>query len=409
MKQILSILLIGAFFVAGAQDNVIIRGYIFDKENNQPLSLAAVQILNSQLGALSEDNGFFELAVPKVNLKDSLKASFIGYLPEELYIKNYKQGDTLRISLGTSIATKQEAVITAVSARGVLLHAIDSLKRNLFRDSLIASGLYRQYHKENGKYVRLLEADASVAFNAKSTYQYAFHELVQINKQRRSESYETNGDVHGDHFVDLLKENPFSYNKSTMLNARNIDFFAPKFESEDSVQYVVKTQYKETSSAKLENARIWVQKGTYAITRIEVDKYPNPYYVKGRYAIDSRWQLQNEKDVIQLEKYKGKYVVSSIERVYNHHVLNTKTGQVDYIVEESFNLYFNRYESEHVGEKIRDGKYSEFTSLYSSNYNYDEGFWKSYAPLKDHPLLPQIKTDLDHAKPLDEQFKEAGK
>ncbi len=76
-----------------------------------------------------------------------------------------------------------------------------------------------------------------------------------------AKTYETNGDVHGDHFVDLLKENPFSYNKSTMLNARNIDFFAPKFESEDSSQYVVKTQYKESSSAKLENARIWVQKG----------------------------------------------------------------------------------------------------------------------------------------------------
>ncbi len=151
------------------------------------------------------------------------------------------------------------------------------------------------------------------------------------------------------------------------------------------------------------------KKGNYAITRIEVDKYPNPYYVKSRYAIDSRWQLQNEKDVIQLTAYKGKYVVSSIERVYNHHVLNTQTGQVDYIVEESFNLYFNRYDSEHVGEKIKAGKYSEFTSLYSSNYNYDEGFWKNYSLFKEHPLLPQIKTDLEHAKPLDEQFKEAGK
>jgi CarboxypepD_reg-like domain len=409
MKRILPLLLLASFFGAFAQDNIVIRGYIFDKDNNQPLSLAAVQILNTQLGALSEDNGFFELAVPKVNLKDSLKASFIGYLPEEINIQNYRQGDTLRIKLGTSIATKQEAVVTAVSARGVLLHAIDSLKRNLFRDSLIASGLYRQYHKENGKYVRLIEADASVAFNVKSPYQYAFHELVQINQQRRSENYETNGDVHGDHFVDLLKENPFSYNKATMLNARNIDFFAPKFESEDSDQYVVKTQYKETSSAKLENARIWVKKGSYAITRIEVDKYPNPYYVKSRYAIDSRWQLQNEKDVIQLTTYKGKYVVSSIERVYNHHVLNTQTGQVDYIVEESFNLYFNRYDSGNVGEKIKAGKYSEFTSLYSSNYNYDEGFWKNYTALKEHPALPQIKTDLEHSKPLEQQFKEAGK
>lgn len=387
----------------------MIRGYVYDKDANTPLSLAAVQILNTQLGGLSGDDGYFEFPVPKVNLSDSLRASFIGYAPQELYIKNYKQSDTLRIYLSANIATKQEAVVTAVSARGVLLHAIDSLKRNLFHDSLIATGFYRQYHKENGKYVRLIEADASVAFNVKDPFKYSFHELIQINEQRRSENYETNGDVHGDHFVDLLKENPFSYNKSTMLNARNVDFFAPKFESEDSDHYIVKTQYKESSSAKLENARIWVQKGTYAITRIEVDKYPNPYYVKSKYALDSRWQLQKETDVVQLGIYKGKYVVSSLERVYVHHVLNKQTGQVDYIVEESFSLYFSHYDSQNIGERIRTGKYSEFTSLYTSNYNYDEAFWKNYPPEKDHPLDAQIKKDLEHAKSLDEQFKDSGK
>lgn len=408
MRKLLSLLLITTCVFVNAQ-NVAVRGFVIGGDNKQPLSLCAVQVKNSQLGALTDDNGFFELPLPVANLSDSVKVSFIGYLAKTISIAGYKQGDTLRITLETAYETKAEAVIIAENAKGVLLKAINNLRKNLFRDSIIQTGFYRQFHKENGKYVRLMEADISVALNCRDPYTYSFHELVQVNKQRRAENYETNGDNHGDHLVDLLKENPFSYNKSTFLNAKNLDFFAPKFEHEDSAGYIIKTQYKESSSAKLERARIWVEKGTYAITRVEVEKFPNPYYVKSRYAFDSRWQLVNEKDVVQLTKYKDKYVVSSMERVYNHHVLNRQTGNVDYVVEESFDLYFYQYDDANVTAKIKGGKYSDFTSLYTSNYAYNDNFWDNYAQLKEHPLLPQIKTDLEHAKPLDQQFKEMGK
>src|ERR1700726_1721646 len=107
IKKIIPFPLLLIILFASAQDNVALRGYVYDKDNNQPLSLAAIQVKNSQLGALTEDNGFFELPLPKVNLKDSIKISFIGYLPKTILVAGYKQGDTLKIYLQTSIATKQ--------------------------------------------------------------------------------------------------------------------------------------------------------------------------------------------------------------------------------------------------------------------------------------------------------------
>ncbi|HLP20232.1 MAG TPA: carboxypeptidase-like regulatory domain-containing protein, partial [Chitinophagales bacterium] len=338
MKNILLVLMVLGTFVATAQENIYLRGFTYDKDaGNVPLGSAAIQIKNTQLGGLSEDNGYFEIPIPKVNLKDSVKVSFVGYQTQTISVANYKEGDTLRIYVASAIETKQEAVITSYNARGVLLKAIDNLRKNLYVDSIIQTGFYRQYHKENGKYVRLLEADVSIAFNVKSIYKYSFHELMQVNKQRRSENYERNVDAmnHGDHLADLLKENPFSYNKGTFMNPKMIDFFAPKFESEDSVQYVIKTQYKESSSAKLEQARVWVEKETFAILRIEVQKFPNPYYTKSRYANTSIWQLVNETDIIELEKVNGKLFVSALSRTYNHHVVNPRTGSVDFIVEET--------------------------------------------------------------------------
>jgi hypothetical protein len=393
-----------------AQENILLKGYVYDKDaSNAPLGMAAVQIRNTQLGGLTDDNGYFEVPIPKVNLKDSLKISYVGYQPQWVSIAAYQASDTLRLYVTSSAETKAEVVIVAENAKGVLLKAIQNMRKNLLYDSLIATGFYRQYHKENGKCVRLIEADVSVAFNIKSPYKYAFHESVAVNHQRRSQNFESNGDVHGDHLVDLLKENPYSYNKNNFLDARQLDSYSPKFAGEDSAQYIISLRYKETSSAKLVQAKVWVQKGTYAMTRMEVEKFPNPYYIKSRYANDSRWKLVNEKDVVETAKVNNKYVVSSIVRSYNHHVLNKQTGNVDFIVEESFELYFDEFNAESVGEELAKRDFTASTNLYTSTYKYNPKFWDDYDLQDGYPLHADIKKDLETAKPLTEQFKESGK
>jgi len=411
MKKCLILFFVTTVFApTRAQENIYLRGFVYDKDaSNAPLSMAAIQLKNTQLGGLADDNGYFEIPIPKMNLKDSLKVSYVGYSPQSLSIIHYKEGDTLRVYISSSAETKQDVVIVAENAKGVLLKAIQNMRKNLLYDSLIATGFYRQYHKENGKYVRLIEAYVSAAFNCKSPYKYSFHESVQVNQQRRSNSFETNGDEHGDHLVDLLKENPYSYNRNNFLDAKKLDSYAPKFYSEDSVVYVISLRYKESSSVKLVQAKVWVQKETYAITRMEVEKFPNPYYVKSRYANDSRWQLVNEKDVIETAKVNSKYVVSSIERSYNHHVLNRKTGNVDFIVEEGFELYFDDFNAENVTEDLVKGNFSAATNLYTSTYKYNSKFWNEYDLLDEYPLKQEIKKDLEQGKQLEEQFKENGK
>lgn len=404
MRLILSFFLLTTVFFISAQSNVLIKGYVVDKETKQALSFAAVQVKNSQLGSLSGEDGYFELPVPTRVLSDSLKISFIGYQPTIMNISGYSSKDTLRILLDVEITAKAEVPIVAYSAKRVLLLAIENLKKNLYTDSIIETGLYRQYHKENGGYVRLIEADISVAFNTKNPFLYAQHEQVRVNNDRRSENYETNGDVHGDHLVDLLRENPFSYNKSTLLNPKNVDLFAPKFESEDSAQYVLRTQYKESSSEKIEQARIWVEKETFAILRIEIEKFPNPLFNYSKYRMNSRWKLVNEKVVIDLEKIDGKFFVSSLQRVYNHHVLNRITQQVDFIVEETFELYFSEYQTKNIWMKMYGSNFSNMTSLYTSKHPYDERFWNSYKLLEEYPTPSAVKSDLQHAERLEDQF-----
>ncbi|MCS6935742.1 MAG: carboxypeptidase-like regulatory domain-containing protein [Chitinophagales bacterium] len=391
-----------------AQENILLRGFVYDKDaRNAPLGMAAVQIKNTQLGGLTDDDGYFEIPIPKLNLKDSLKVSYVGYTPVTLSIANYKPGDTLRVYLGASFETKEEVVVVAMNAKSVLIKAIDNMRKNFLFDSLISTGFYRQYHKENGRYVRLIEADVSVAFHCKSPYRYSFHELIRVNKLRRSLNYETNGDEHGDHLVDLLKENPYSYNRNNFLDKKKLDFYAPKFIAENDKEYVISVQYKDNNQRKLEQARMWVSKDEYAITQIEIEKYPNPDYVPGKYENETRWKLVNEKNVIHTERVNGKYVVSSIERIYNHHVLNRQTGSVDYVVEETFELHFYDYQTKNVGASL--GRFGAFSDLYTTKYGYNPKFWDSYEPLEDNPTPAQVVADLNEKRKIEEQFGEAGK
>lgn len=94
MRKLLSALFVLVSLVSGAQ-NVAIIGYVYGNDTKQPLSLCAVQVKNSQLGALTEDNGFFDLPIPTSNLTDSLKISFIGYLPKAISVAGYKHTDII--------------------------------------------------------------------------------------------------------------------------------------------------------------------------------------------------------------------------------------------------------------------------------------------------------------------------
>ena len=178
MNKLLAAILFFTVSAAAAQDNILFKAYVFDNDTKQPLELAAAHIKGTQLGGVTDNYGYVEVPMPKVNLKDSILFTYIGYEPSGILVPGYDSKDTVRIYLSSGSVVTKEAVITALNAKGVLIKAIDNMKANLLTDSMIATGFYRQYHEENGKYVRLIEADVSVAFNTKSIYQNKYNTKI---------------------------------------------------------------------------------------------------------------------------------------------------------------------------------------------------------------------------------------
>ena len=77
MKQAFLLLaLLVCSFLAFSQG--VIRGKITNPVNNQPVAFANVLVLNTELGAISDENGFYEITDVPPGLYN-LRASFVGF------------------------------------------------------------------------------------------------------------------------------------------------------------------------------------------------------------------------------------------------------------------------------------------------------------------------------------------
>jgi predicted permease len=76
MKRISLILILINFFSVSYSQTI--RGTILDKTNNNSITFASVYINGSYIGTNSDQNGFFELDLPKLNSLP-LTISALGY------------------------------------------------------------------------------------------------------------------------------------------------------------------------------------------------------------------------------------------------------------------------------------------------------------------------------------------
>ncbi len=100
------ILLLFAFSTAIAQDKALVFGKITD-ENGMAMPLTNISILENEFGAISDDNGNFQLEIPVDKLL-TLQFSFIGYQSEIVKIQ-LKSGQKRSLNITLFQASKQLA------------------------------------------------------------------------------------------------------------------------------------------------------------------------------------------------------------------------------------------------------------------------------------------------------------
>src|SRR5690554_4268972 len=101
-------------FASYAQESTTIKGFVYDAQNNAPLTYATVLLQNTEFGAETDDNGYFEIECTEGAY--TLEASYFGY---QTFVMPCETSDSqqLTINLTAEESDLDEVVIMVDNRR----------------------------------------------------------------------------------------------------------------------------------------------------------------------------------------------------------------------------------------------------------------------------------------------------
>jgi hypothetical protein len=146
-----------------AQDHFTISGRVVNSQTGKPVEFATVCVLNQSVGVITNDMGEFTFKLPLKYQGGDLCVSSIGF-------KNYTRriqeiigySTSCRIELTPNVYKLKEIAVLAKRKRmapeQIVEKAIDAIPDNYSNQSFLLKGYYRDYLKNQGEYINLLEA-----------------------------------------------------------------------------------------------------------------------------------------------------------------------------------------------------------------------------------------------------------
>ena len=129
-KKILLILFIGISYLGFSQTNTKLKGQIVNAEDNKALSAAHILNLNSVIGTITNEKGFFEIST-KAN--DTILVSYLGFQSIKLKVTNdLLKGNELVIALIEKANEIKEVVIRSTKLIGVLEVDVKQVPKDSF-------------------------------------------------------------------------------------------------------------------------------------------------------------------------------------------------------------------------------------------------------------------------------------
>jgi hypothetical protein len=129
-RKFLLLLFLGVTLIGYSQTNSKLKGQIVNAQNNKALSAAHVLNLNSVLGTITNEKGFFEITT-KAN--DTILVSYLGYQSIKLKVTNdLLKGNELIISLHEKANEIKEVVINSTKLIGVLEVDVKQVPKDKF-------------------------------------------------------------------------------------------------------------------------------------------------------------------------------------------------------------------------------------------------------------------------------------
>jgi|APTNR8051073442_1049403.scaffolds.fasta_scaffold04971_7 hypothetical protein len=145
----------------------VISGQILDDKSTQPLPYANVKIKSKLRGTVSNLDGQFTLNILEEDIRDTIVISYIGYYTISIAIQDaFTAQPNFTVRLKESLVTLKEVTVKPLqyldNPSKIVSQAITKIPKNCYPDEFIIRGFFRQIHREDDTYKRLIEAAITI-------------------------------------------------------------------------------------------------------------------------------------------------------------------------------------------------------------------------------------------------------
>lgn len=274
--RLLVLSFVGIPWWLNAQNYTTILGRVIDASNHHPVAAASVQVQGTPIGIVTNGDGQFLLKIPDELQQDSVRFSYVGFIPVSIGIRELVARSPKNIiRLHPAIYNLNDITILSGNAYDLVQSAFANTVKNYGKKPVQMTGFYREFIKKGNRYIAISEAVLNLV---KASYSSFASDQAAILKGRGIVDHSQidtlfmkfQGGITSALTLDVMK-NPFI--GGTPLNEigayYTFTYGMPEM-IDNRLNYVVDfDQRPETRGEIMFRGKIYIDAKTEAVTRME--------------------------------------------------------------------------------------------------------------------------------------------
>lgn len=255
----------------------MVSGVVYDADSGEALHNVAVAVLGTNIGTVTNADGFFTLKVTADELQQGLKLTHVGYANKLLSAAEIVQHDgALRIRMKQLSLMMHEVTIYGGTARELVEAAIRSIETNYAPNESLFEAFHRETVQKRRSYIAVSEAVMDV-YKTGYENRTTWRDKVRLRRGRRLVNHQASdtlavkisGGPSLTLYMDLVK------NGDELLNEKVLDKYKFTLQApvilDNRPQHVIAIEPQVETSYALFYGRIFIDQARLSFTRIELD------------------------------------------------------------------------------------------------------------------------------------------
>lgn len=373
---------------------ILVEGTIHDRLNEDIIPFASVNVLNTSIGTITNQNGAFRLKLQDSLRNETIHISHVGYQPIDLQI-DLLNGRNSQIYLDPRIVSIQEIVISMDNPINIVTKMLQQIKNNYSEQPSYLTSFYREGIDHKKKFVSLSEAVFKIYkteySHSSSADQVKLLKMRKITNEAEKDTVilKMKSGISASLMLDLVKNIPdfLVLDGTVKYNYTQTDLTV----IEGRLAHVISFEQEKDVDAPLYQGDLYIDVDNKALLRVNFEI--NPAHIKQ--ATDML--IVKKSRFYELEPQSVRYSVS-YKQLNNKYYINHIRGDLDFKVKRKKSLFGTsplHTWFEMVTCKIDTVQATRFTrnetlptrTVFSETaFTYDENFWGDF-----NVIIPEEK------------------